>query len=109
MGEREVQPVVRHFLKLQGAAHLESEPAADQLGEWLASCQAFQDLARDDQLVLPGHKLPYTGLPLRLANGMLSSVWELPLPSSLVHTMSVLSSMVPVLPGSGVVESFSTR
>ena len=24
-------------------------------------------MARDDHLVLPGHKLPYTGLPLRLA------------------------------------------
>jgi glyoxylase-like metal-dependent hydrolase (beta-lactamase superfamily II) len=43
-----------------------TEPAADPLGEWIESCEAFQDLARDDQLVLPGHKLPYAGLPLRL-------------------------------------------
>jgi glyoxylase-like metal-dependent hydrolase (beta-lactamase superfamily II) len=43
-----------------------TEPDADPLSEWLASCAAFQPLARDGQLVLPGHKLPFTGLPLRL-------------------------------------------
>ncbi len=43
-----------------------TEPAADPLGEWIDSCQAFQEMARDDHLVLPGHKLPYAGLPLRL-------------------------------------------
>lgn len=43
-----------------------TEPGADPVGEWLASCEAFQPLARPDQLVLPGHKLPFTGLPLRL-------------------------------------------
>lgn len=43
-----------------------TEPAADPLGEWLDSCAAFQPLAREDHLVLPGHKLPFTGLPLRL-------------------------------------------
>lgn len=44
-----------------------TEPASDPLGEWLASCALFQDIAQDDHFVLPGHKLPYTGLPLRLA------------------------------------------
>lgn len=44
-----------------------TEPEADPLSEWIASCHAFQPLARADHLVLPGHKLPYTGLPLRLA------------------------------------------
>ncbi len=43
-----------------------SEPEADPLAEWLASCRAFQAHARDDLLILPGHKLPFTGLPLRL-------------------------------------------
>ncbi|GAB4382470.1 MBL fold metallo-hydrolase [Albidovulum sp.] len=43
-----------------------TEPMADPLGEWLQSCRAFEPLARPDQLVLPGHKLPFTGLPLRL-------------------------------------------
>lgn len=44
-----------------------TEPEADPLTEWLASCHSFMPLARDDLLVLPGHKLPYTGLPFRLA------------------------------------------
>lgn len=43
-----------------------TEPEADPVDEWLASCAMFQASARDDQLVLSGHKLPYTGLPLRL-------------------------------------------
>lgn len=43
-----------------------TEPEADPLSEWLESCRAFQTHARADQLVLPGHKLPFTGLPLRL-------------------------------------------
>ena len=43
-----------------------TEPEADPVQEWLTSCEAFQPFARDDQLVLPGHKLPFTGLPLRL-------------------------------------------
>lgn len=43
-----------------------TEPDADPLAEWLDSCESFQPFARDDQLILPGHKLPFTGLPLRL-------------------------------------------
>lgn len=43
-----------------------TEPCADPLGEWLTSCTAFEPLAREEHLVLPGHKLPFTGLPLRL-------------------------------------------
>ena len=43
-----------------------TEPDADPLSEWLTSCRRFQPLARPDQLILPGHKLPFTGLPLRL-------------------------------------------
>lgn len=43
-----------------------TEPDADPLAEWIAACHAFQPAARDDHLVLPGHKLPFTGLPLRL-------------------------------------------
>lgn len=43
-----------------------TEPMADPLGEWIDSCRAFQPMARADHLVLPGHKLPFTGLPLRL-------------------------------------------
>lgn len=43
-----------------------TEPGADPVADWLASCEAFQPLAREDHLVLPGHKLPFTGLPTRL-------------------------------------------
>ncbi|MDN5569190.1 MAG: MBL fold metallo-hydrolase, partial [Paracoccus sp. (in: a-proteobacteria)] len=43
-----------------------TEPAADPVGEWLESCTRLLELARDDQLVLSGHKLPFTGLPFRL-------------------------------------------
>jgi len=43
-----------------------TEPMADPLGDWLTSCAGFQPLATEGQMVLPGHKLPFTGLPLRL-------------------------------------------
>ena len=43
-----------------------TEPEADPVADWLESCTRFQAVARPDHLVLPGHKLPFTGLPLRL-------------------------------------------
>ncbi|MBF9047965.1 MBL fold metallo-hydrolase [Rhodobacterales bacterium LSUCC0031] len=43
-----------------------TEPGADPVAEWLESCAGFQPLARPAHLVLPGHKLPFTGLPDRL-------------------------------------------
>ncbi len=43
-----------------------TEPEADPVSDWLQSCEMFQAFAQDDQLVLGGHKLPFTGLPLRL-------------------------------------------
>jgi glyoxylase-like metal-dependent hydrolase (beta-lactamase superfamily II) len=43
-----------------------TEPDADPLADWLESCRCFMAYARDDQLILPGHKLPFTGLPFRL-------------------------------------------
>ncbi len=43
-----------------------TEPEADPLGEWLDSTRGFAVHAHDDQLILPGHKLPFTGLPFRL-------------------------------------------
>ncbi|MCG6112020.1 MAG: MBL fold metallo-hydrolase [Paracoccus sp.] len=43
-----------------------TEPLADPVGEWIDSCTRLRALARPDQLVLPGHKLPFTGLPFRL-------------------------------------------
>ncbi|MDO5642662.1 MAG: MBL fold metallo-hydrolase [Paracoccus sp. (in: a-proteobacteria)] len=44
-----------------------TEPAADPVGEWLESCARFATMAAPRHLVLPGHKLPFRGLPLRLA------------------------------------------
>lgn len=43
-----------------------TEPEADPVGDWLASCERLARHATPDRLVLPGHKLPYRGLPLRL-------------------------------------------
>lgn len=43
-----------------------AEPEADPLADWLASCARFLPLARPGHLVLPGHKLPFTGLAPRL-------------------------------------------
>jgi glyoxylase-like metal-dependent hydrolase (beta-lactamase superfamily II) len=43
-----------------------TEPEADPVADWLASCRRFQTIADPGQLVLPGHKLPFTGLPSRL-------------------------------------------
>ena len=44
-----------------------TEPEADPVADWLTSCERLAPFARDDQLVLGGHQLPFTGLPLRLA------------------------------------------
>lgn len=43
-----------------------TEPDADPVGEWLESCERLSAFARDDQLVLGGHKTPFTGLPVRM-------------------------------------------
>ena len=43
-----------------------TEPEADPVGEWLESCARLAPLARSEHLVLPGHKLPYRGLPKRM-------------------------------------------
>jgi glyoxylase-like metal-dependent hydrolase (beta-lactamase superfamily II) len=43
-----------------------TEPDADPVGDWLAACEALTPFATDAQLVLPGHKLPFTGLPDRM-------------------------------------------
>ena len=43
-----------------------TEPMADPVADWIASCRRFMTVAKDRHLVLPGHKLPFTGLPFRL-------------------------------------------
>ncbi|MBA3326024.1 MAG: MBL fold metallo-hydrolase [Rhodobacteraceae bacterium] len=44
-----------------------TEPEADPVGEWIASCARLGALARPGQLALPGHQLPFVGLGARLA------------------------------------------
>ena len=43
-----------------------TEPEADPLSDWFEACARLGRLARADHLVLSGHKLPFTGLPLRM-------------------------------------------
>lgn len=43
-----------------------NEPDADPVGDFLESCARLSGLAEERHLVLPGHKLPFTGLPERL-------------------------------------------
>ena len=43
-----------------------TEPMADPVSDWLEACERLSGLARSDHLVLGGHKLPFTGLPLRM-------------------------------------------
>jgi len=43
-----------------------NEPEADPVSDWLEACERLLGFATPDQLVLPGHKLPFTGLPVRL-------------------------------------------
>jgi glyoxylase-like metal-dependent hydrolase (beta-lactamase superfamily II) len=43
-----------------------TEPMADPVGDWIVACEALMPHATEAQLVLPGHKMPFTGLPDRL-------------------------------------------
>jgi len=43
-----------------------TEPEADPVRDWIESCRRLAEIAEDRHFVLPGHKLPFTGLPLRL-------------------------------------------
>ncbi len=43
-----------------------TEPDADPVADWLTACERFLTVANDTHLALPGHKLPFTGVPERL-------------------------------------------
>lgn len=43
-----------------------TEPEADPVADWMEACERLSAFARPDQLVLGGHKLPFTGLPTRM-------------------------------------------
>ncbi len=59
-----------------------TEPEADPVTDWLDSCERLQVFATPGQLVLGGHKTPFTGLPTRLTqlidnhHGALSRLWD---------------------------------
>ena len=42
-----------------------TEPEADPVGEWLESCERLSRIANEQHVVFSGHKLPFSGLPLR--------------------------------------------
>jgi glyoxylase-like metal-dependent hydrolase (beta-lactamase superfamily II) len=44
-----------------------NEPDADPVADWLESCARLMPFADENHLVLPGHKMPYAGLPGRLS------------------------------------------
>lgn len=43
-----------------------TEPDADPVSEWMESCERLRGLVTGPELVLPGHKLPFTGVGARL-------------------------------------------
>lgn len=43
-----------------------TEPQADPVGAWLESCARLATYAQDGHLTLPGHGVPFRGLPARL-------------------------------------------
>ncbi len=43
-----------------------TEPEADPVGAWFESCERLRPFAAPHHLVLPGHRLPFTGLKTRL-------------------------------------------
>ena len=43
-----------------------TEPEADTVGDWISSCKKLKRYSNNEKLVLPGHRLPFTGLSLRL-------------------------------------------
>lgn len=43
-----------------------TEPEADSVGAWIDSCNRLREFARPNQLALPGHQLPFTGVGERL-------------------------------------------
>lgn len=43
-----------------------TEPMADPVADWIEACERLSALARPGHLVLGGHKLPFTGLAMRM-------------------------------------------
>ena len=45
-----------------------TEPEADPVGDWLAACRRLAPLAHPGHVALPGHRQPFFGLDIRLAD-----------------------------------------
>ena len=74
-----------------------TEPEADPVTEWIESCRQFQPIADETHLVLPGHKLPFTGLPTRLDQMIENHVSALNrLESALVTPATAVECFVPI-------------
>ncbi len=74
-----------------------TEPRADPVADWLAACARFASLASDDLLVLPGHRLPYRGLPLRLRQLSLNHEGALERLSAFLAAPATAADCFPVL------------
>ncbi len=74
-----------------------TEPEADPVAEWLDSCRRFQPMAIEQHHVLPGHKLPFLGLPTRLDQMIENHVSALDrLEKALVTPATAVECFVPV-------------
>jgi len=74
-----------------------TEPGADPLAEWLESCERLSTHAQDDHLVLPGHKLPFTGLPARMVQLIENHHSALERLEKFLETPRLASACFPVL------------
>ncbi|MEL6587080.1 MAG: MBL fold metallo-hydrolase [Pseudomonadota bacterium] len=81
LGGDQLLPGISPNLGLYG-----TEPDGDPVGDWLAACDRLAPLAREAHLVLPGHKLPYRGLPRRMES----------LRDNHVHALDRLSAHIQV-------------
>lgn len=79
-----------------------TEPMADPVTDWINSVERFSPHAREDHVVLAGHKLPFTGLPRRLAEMALNHhealerlMAHLATPATAVECFSPLFRRIP--------------
>lgn len=74
-----------------------TEPLADPVGDWLDSCARFKTMAHGDHFVLPGHKLPFFGLPTRIDQLIENHVSALDrLHDALLTPATAVDSFVPI-------------
>ena len=73
------------------------QPEEDPLSDWLEACHRLAPFAREDHLVLAGHKLPFTGLPLRMHQLIENHVGALKRLSAWLETPRVAADCFPPL------------